>query len=289
MTRLDQTLMNSAAWMKGNENPTLNPSLGGPFAYAMNPEEWLSAAAYKPQHLIVLALDTPRIFNHFGESANLWHGAWKNYFEKHCRSIEGLKAGVSFETAEHAFTGDNRMFEEYVDAKRDRSSLSTQCTERYGGVWGTFWDRVGRFGMMDPETKLPLAMTLPDPPSDNLPDVYSGKLAFIEPTADGRRCQRCWIGVNIFPKSNGGIDGKTDKTSALTIKDLSIDFAILDFINEGTRLYGQELMDGIRKYWANPLLRKAFVKEIAADVSAVATGYKESVESIADNRIGDFY
>lgn len=288
MTRLNETLLGEAGWMSGNANPTLNPVLGGSFAYASNPEEWLSAQAYKPQHLIPVVLETPRLFNSFSEP-KVWQAAWKNYFEKHCRVIDGLKAGITIETAEHQFSGDGRMFEEYVDAKRDRSSLSTQTVDKYGGVYGQYWDRVARYGMLDPQSKLPLSMTLENPPTDNLADVYGGKIAFIEPTPDGKRCQRCWIGVNIWPKSNGGIDGKTDKTSALSIKELSIDFTILDFIDEGTRVFGQEILTGIRKYWANPLLRQSFVKEIAPDVRAIEKGWTESVEGIANKRVGDLY
>lgn len=288
MTRLNDTVSTGAGWYKGNENPVLNPKLGGTFGYASNPEEWLSAQAYKPQHLIPVVLETPRIFKHF-DDPKFWQAAWKNYFEKHCRTIDGLKAGVSWEFSEHAFSGDGRMFEEYVNATRERSSLSTQTVDKYGGVYGKFWNMVGRYGMMDPETKLPLAMTLTNGPLDNLADQYSGKIAFIEPTPDGKRCQRCWIGVNIAPKSDGGVDGKMDKTSSLTPKDLSIDFTILDFINDGTRVFGQQILDGIRKYWANPNLRESFVKEVSADVLAIEQGFKESVEGLADKRIGDFY
>lgn len=288
MTRLNDALMGGKGWMKGNDNAALNPNLGGSFAYASNPEEWLSAQAYRPQHLIPVVLETPRIFKHF-EDPKFWQAAWKNYFEKHCRVLDGLKAGVSWETAEHAFSGDGRMFEEFVDAKRERSSLSTQTVDKYGGVYGAFWNRVGRFGIMDPETKLPLALTLTDGPTDNLADQYTGKIAFIEPTADGKRCQRCWIGVNIAPKSDGGVEGKMDKTSSLSIKELSIDFTILDFINDGTRAFGQQILDGIRKEWANPSLRQSFINEISADVAAVEKGFIESVQGIADKRTGDFY
>lgn len=287
-SRLKDALLGNTAWQTGNENVALNPLLGGSFGYAANPAEWLNAQAYKPQHLIPIVLETPLIFNKM-DNPKMWHGAWKLYFEKHCRVIDGLKAGLTVETAEHAFSGDGRQFEEYTNVTRERSSLSTTSTDTYGNVYQMYWDRVIRFGLMDSQTKLPMAQTLSDAPTDNLADQYSGSIAFIEPTADGKRCQRCWIGVNIFPKSNGPVEGKMDKTTALSIKELSLDFTILDFIDEGTRVFGQEILNGINKYYANPQIRNSFINEIAPDVLAVTQGYKESTESIATNRVGDVY
>lgn len=286
MARKTDALLGNIAYATGHDNAKLDPLYGGQFGWATNPEEWISAQAYVPRNLIPIVLETPRFFEKM-PNPEKWITAWKLYFEKHCRVIEGLKAGLTVETAEHAFGAAGEMFQEIVDVKRERSTLSTTAVDKYGNVWQEFWERVITYGGMDPETKTPNTATLSDGPTDNLADWYTGTIAFIEPDATGKRCFRCWIGANIFPQGNGPVEGKMDKTSALSIKELSLEFNILAFYGAGTRALGQELLDGISKQWANPQVRKSFITDVAADVAAVTKGFKESTESVAEQRVSD--
>jgi hypothetical protein len=286
MTRQTDQILKDTAFYKGNANGFSNPLMGSQFGYTSNPEEWLGTQAYVPRNLIPIVLETPRFFERM-PNPELWITAWKIYFEKHCRVIEGLKAGLTVDVAEHAFGAAGEMFQEIVDVKRERSTLSTTATEKYGNVWQSFWERVITYGAMDPDTKTPLTATLDGGPEDNLADWYSGSIAFIEPDPTGKKVYRCWLSTNIFPQGTGPIEGKMDKTSSLSVKELSLEFNVLSFYGAGTRALGQELLDGISKQWANPQLRKSFIKEVHADVAAIAKGYKESVESVATNRVGD--
>lgn len=286
MSRKTDAILGSVGYASGSDIVRLDPLYGGSFAYATNPEEWLSAQAYTPRNLFPIVLETPKMFEYLPDSAK-WATAWKLYWEKHCRKIEGLKAGLTVEMAEHDFGGSGRKFQEIVDVKRERSTLSTQCIDTYGNVWQEFWGQVILYGGMDPETKLPLTSTLANGPTDNLADNYSGTIAFIEPDATGKKCFRCWVGVNIFPMSNGPVEGNMDRTQALTPKDLSLEFSILDFYDAGTRALGQELMDATSRQWANPNIRKSFITEVAAEVKAIAKGYDESITTISNNRVGD--
>lgn len=288
MARQTDILLGANAWSSGNDNnPQLDPKLGGHFGWANEPSEWLSAQGHIPRHLIPIVLETPRFFSLMPDTP-YWITAWKVFFEKHARTIEGLKAGLTVETADHAFGGAGEMFQEFTDVKRERSTLTVSTVEKYGNVWQNFWDHVITYGMMDPDTKTPMTSILEgDGPGDNLSDWYSGTIAFIEPDPTGRRCHRCWIGVNIWPQSNGPIEGKMDKTSALSLKDLSLEFSITAFTGHGVRVFGQQLLDGINKTWANPQLRKSFLEEVAPDVSAIVKGYKQSVEDTGSQRVAD--
>jgi len=126
-----------------------------------------------------------------------------------------------------------------------------------------------------------------DGPTDNLADWYSGTIAFIQPDPTGKRVERCWIGANIWPHNNGPVEGKMDKTSSLSIKDLSLEFSITALYGQGTRVFCQELLDGITKTWANPSLRKSFLNEINPDVKAIQKGYQESTESVSAEKVGN--
>ena len=286
MARLTDTLLGQVAWSADNETPQLNPELGGSFAYAPNPSEWLGSQAYVPRHLIPLVLETPRFFNYM-PNPEKWVAAWKAMFEKHARTIEGLKAGLTVDVAEHAFGGGGEMFQEFTDVKRERSTLSLSMVDREGNVFQNFLERCIMYGMMHPETKTPLSMTLSDGPTDNLADWYGGTVAFIEPDRTGKRAMRTWISTNVWSQGTGPIEGKMDKTSALSIKELSLEFTSLTFYGEGTRIYGQELLSGLTRNWSNPSIRKSFISEIAPDVAAATHGWEESMKSIGENRAGD--
>lgn len=286
MSRATETMLGSKAWNTGNPNAQLDPLFGGQFAYATNPGEWLSAQAYLPRNLIPIVVDVPQFFKNMPDPAK-WVEAYRVFWEKHARTIEGLKAGLTVDTADHAFGGGGEVFEEFTDVKRERSTLNVGLVDKYGNVWQNYFEKYIMYGMMHPETKVPLISTRDNAPDDLLADWYSGTIVFIEPNPVGNKVVRSWVCANVWPKGNGPVEGKMDKTQALNIKDLSLDFTSLSFYNEGTRALGQEILDGIVKGWANPQLRKSFITEIAPDVAAVVKGYKESTEGIAANRVGD--
>lgn len=287
MARLTDALLGARAWNSGNDqSQQLDPLYGGQFAWAVNPAEWVSAQAYVPRNLIPIVLESPRFFSLMPDPQK-WVTAWRVLMEKHARTIEGLKATLNVDVSEHAFGGAGEMFEEYTDVKRDRSTITIGLVDKYGNVYQNFLERWITYGMMHPETKTPLTATLDNNPTDNLADWYSGSCAFIEPDPTGKRVVRTWICTNMFPKGTGPIEGKMDKTSALTIKELDIEFTSIAFINEGTRVFGQELLDAINLTWSNPQLRQSHITEIAADVDAVTHGYKESAETITEQRVGD--
>lgn len=286
MSRLTDQILNNTGFFSGNQTPFSNPLHGGQFGWATNPEEWLGTQAYVPRNLIPIVVETPRFFEKM-PNPDQWVTAWKIFFEKHARVIEGLKAGLTVETAEHAFGAAGEMFQEIVDVKRERSTLSVTATEKYNNVWQTFWEKVITYGGMDPETKTPLIATMADVPADFLADWYTGTIAFIEPDPTMKRVLRCWLTTNIFPQGTGPVEGKMDKTSSMSVKELSLEFNALSFYGTGTRALGQELLDGISKQWANPQLRKSFITEIASDVRAIQKGYQESVQSVAEHRVGD--
>ena len=285
MSRQSDILLGGNAWSQGNETPQLDPMYGGEFGYATNPNEWLSAQAYIPRNLIPFVLEAPKFFQ-LMPNPEKWTTAWKVMWEKHARTIEGLKAGLTVEVGEHQFGGGGEFFQEFLDVKRERSTLTLGLIEKYGNVFQNFLEKFIIYGMMHPETKTPMTIALDgNEPADLLADWYGGTIAFIEPDPTGKKCRRCWISANVWPQGTGPIEGKLDKTSALSIKELSLEFTSLTFINEGTRSLGQELLSALSMSGANPQLRKSFVEGISSDVSAIAQGFKESVENIAKSKV----
>ena len=292
MARVSQEIiLGGKAWLSGRDNPlpTLDPLFGGQFGWATNPGEWLSAQSYIPRNLIPIVVEAPQFFKLMPDPGK-WVEAWRVFIEKHARTIEGLKAGLTVDVAEHHFGGAGEMFQEYVDVKRERSTLSIGMVDKYGNVWQNFLERWIIYAMMHPETKVPMTATLAaGGPPDNLADWYGGTVAFIQPDPTGKRVERTWITTNIWPHGTGPIEGKLDKTSSLAIKELSIEMSALSFLNDGTRALGQELLNAITHDWANPQVKKSHIEGVSADVAAVVKGYKESVETVGSNRVGDIF
>lgn len=286
MSRITDELLGDVAWKTAGSPMQLDPLKGGQFGYSTNPQEWISAQAYLPMNLIPIVLEAPEVFQKL-PNPEKWVQAWRLLFEKHARTIEGLKAGLTVDTAEHAFGAAGEFFEEITDVKRERSTLSIGLVDKAGNVWQNYLERLIMYGMMHPETKVPLSATLDDVPSEFLAPWYSGTIAFIEPDPMHKKALRCWISTNVFPKGTGPIEGRLDKTSPRSIKELSLDFASLNFYGEGTRSLGQQLLDAMNLTRANPHLRASYIREISADVAAVTSGYKESVETNAKNQVGN--
>lgn len=283
MARITDQLLGAKAW-NPDGNDMLNPQYGGSFGYDFTPAEYLGSQGYKPNHLIPVVIETPKIYEIMA-NPEAWIASWKMLFEKHARVIEGLKAGITVEKAEHAYGAAGEFFEEFTDVKRDRSTLSIQLTELYGNLYQIFIDKTIRYGMMDPNSKFPLALTLANIPEDQLADLYAGTVAFIEPSPIGNKCVRAWVSTNVWFQGTGPIEGKMDKTSALTVKDLSIDLTSLTFYGDGTKALGQELLDGVVWAGADPQRRKSFIEGVAPDVEAVTQGWKESVETLGKGQL----
>lgn len=286
MARVTEALLGAKGFMTGNEQPTLDPLYGGQFGWATNPTEWVSAQSYIPRSLIPIVLEAPRFFMLMPDSEK-WVAAFRVLFEKHARTVEGLKAGLTVEPGDHPFGGAGEVFEEFLDVKRERSTLTLGLVDKYGNAFQNFIERWITYGLMHPETKTPNTVTMSNGPTDHLADWYSGTVAFIEPDPTGKRVVRTWVSTNIWPKGTGPIEGKMDKTSALAIKELSLEFTSLTFINEGTRALGQQLLDTFALQWANPQIRKSHITQIDPNVDAVVRGYKESIASVSENRVGD--
>lgn len=260
--------------------PMSNANVGGTFGYAPTPAEYLGTQGYKPNHLVVLVLETPRIYEYLDKS-ELWVASWRLLWEKHARVIEGWKATLNIETADHPYAGGGEKFDEYIDVKREASALSMQFHDLYGNLYQTFLEKTAMYAQMDPVTKIPLAATLGNVPTDLLADMYGGTVIAIEPDPVGRKCVRAWLSTNVWHKTTGPIEGKTDKTSALALKDLTIDWTSLSFYGDGVSQLGQEMLDGISWAGADNNKRAGFVKSVAPDVAAIAQGWKESVSTTA--------
>lgn len=285
MTRAVDALLSNEAFARGATNPMLNLSNGGQFGWAPDLANWVSNQAYVPRNLCCVLLEAPKFFQLMPEPQR-WVQSLKAMFELHARTIEGFKAGLTVEVAEHAVGGGGEMQQEFTDVKRERSEPTFGFIEKYGAPIQTLLENWIMYGLMSPDTKYAAVGTLgQNAPADMLADWYTASALFYEPDPTHRKVVRAWISTNMFPKGTGEITGKRDQNTAGEIRELSVEFTAVSQYGLGTRVFAQQILDSINLAYANPNNRPAFIQQIAPDVAAAANGYKSGIENLANSTI----
>jgi len=132
--------------------------------------------------------------------------------------------------------------------------------------------------MMDPDTKSALVGTLGDFGTDvYTPDYYGATVLFLEPDVTHRTVTEAWLCTNVFPKGNGEILGKKEKTAAGETLSLGIEFASITMNNESVRKLAQSFLDKLSIVKSDPSVAPAFVTEEDANlkVNAAPIGFDE--------------
>ena len=280
--RLHDSLLRGLAYNKGTSHPVLNAAYGGAHGYTPLYTEWVNNASYVQRNVIALLMEAPAFFQMM-DKPHIWVSTLRSMIELHPKSIEGLNMTLTVETGETPVGGAGEQQEEVINVTRARSTPTFTYNDKYGRPFQRFLEYWITYGLMDPASKVANIGTMETYPTDMLPDRYSMTCLFIEPDPTHRQVLKSCLCTNMYPKGTGDIVGRRDLTSALTIPELSIEFTALTQVGAGVDLLGQEMLDAINITQANPNMRKAFVKEIDADVKAVgegeqAVGYKANVE-----------
>jgi hypothetical protein len=282
--RKQDALLDGKAYSSGHKEPMLDLRYGGQMGYAPDLTEWVSQGTYVRKNLIPILLEAPRFFN-LMPNPDKWVQSLKALVELHPKSIEGLAAGLTVETAETAVGGAGEMHEDFTNVVRARSQVSFAWVDKYGMPIQTFLHDWISYGLMDPDSKVANIGTLANYPKDMLPDQYSMCMMFIEPDPTHRTVQKAWIGCNMFPKATGDIVGKRDITAAGEQSELSIEFTGVYQTGLGVRDTAQKILDSINITNANPYLRPGFIDAISADVSKSIEGYKDRAETLGKTAI----
>lgn len=285
MARLTDALLEGQAFSAGHTQPMLDLTYGGMHGYAPDLTEWVSNAAYVRRNLVPILMEAPRFFRYM-PNPEKYIQTLKALVELHPKTIEGLNAGLTVETATTPVGGGGEEQDEFTDVKRARTTPSFSYHEKYGMPIQTFLRDWITYGLMDPDSKVANVGTLPGMrPQDMLPDQYTMTCLFIEPDPTHRKVLKSWLVTNMFPKGTGDITGKRDLTSASELLELNIEFTGVAQYGLGPDLLAQRILDNININNANPYLRAAFLDGIDADVEAQARGYKEQTQYFSDSAV----
>lgn len=285
MSRLSDAII-SGAYSRDLDKPMLDTAFGGQQGWAPNLTEWVSNQAYVSRPVICLLVEAPKMFTVMPDSQK-WIASLKALFELHARSIEGLSAGLTVDTDEHAIGGAGEQQEEIVNVTRERSQPRITWVEKYGRPIQSFLDYWIRYGMMDPETKFALLGTRGNSNvRDLLADWYGATCLFIEPDPLHQTVDKAWLTTNMFPKSTGEITAKRDLTSSQEILTLDIEFAGISQVGLGVNKFAQELLNAINIRNSDPFMKSAFKAGIDADVMRENQhSYKGWTEEVAKQTV----
>ena len=282
MARLKEALLEGKAFSKNSTQPMLDLSYGGQMGFSPDLREWVSNQAYVRRNVFCLLLEAPAAFNYIkSQNPDIWVRCLRSLVELHPKTIEGLNAGLTVETAETPVGGGGEMQEEFTDVKQARSQPVFGFHEKYGMPIQTFLRSWITYALMDPNSKVANVGTLQDFPKDMLADQYSATMIFIEPDPTHRKVVKSWLCTNMFPKGTGDIVGSRDLTSAMNINEFTVEFTAITQYGLGVNAFAQKLLDDINITNANPYLRPSFIDAIHADVKTHAkTGYEAGAEDL---------
>lgn len=287
MARVTEAILGDKAFSLGRTSPMVDLTYGGQLGYAPNLNEWVSNGAYVRRNLICLLLESPAFFKKL-PNPEKWVATLRALLELHPRTIEGLNAGLTVDTADTPVGGGGEVQEEFTDVKRARSQPVFTFDEKYGRPMQTFISDWITNGLMNPDSKIANIGTLnpANVPSDMLADQYSATCIFIEPDPTHRKVVQSWLVTNMFPKGTGDIIGKRDIASGSELLSLNIEFTGISQYNLGSNILAQRLLNNINITNANPYLRPAFVDGVSADVDAAgSTGYRAGAEQLGSTAL----
>lgn len=277
----------AASFAPGQSNAILDPKYGGMNGMSMDYAEWVSAQAYHQKNLIAFVIEYPKGFDYLPPADRAaWIQSYKAIIELHPQSITGLNSGLEVDVAENAVGGAGQMFEDFINVTEQRSQPQFEWIEKTGMVFGSFWSTFIRTFMMNPATKFADIMTLASQrPTDQLADLYSGTILFVEPDATMLSPVNAWLCTNFWPRSTSEITGKRDLTQAAETRNVSIQFASLTQQGLGVKTFARQILQSVNVTGANPTNRPAFVQAIDASLVAAPRGYKANVENLGAQAI----
>ena len=274
---------------------SLNMKYGGQFGYAPEYSEWISNKSYVKRNLIINLLESPKFFEILDEP-KIWREALKAFVELHPKSVEGFQRGLEVTLAETEFGAAGEMQEEYTDVKRARTTPTFKLMEKEGNIIQRFLEFWIRFGLMDPDTKTPMATTLPNYEgisgnanrTDWLSDWYTMSFIAYEPTPTMKHVNAAYICTNCFPTTTGEITHARNTTVEGETVELDIPFTSITDSSDCAKRVAESLLEQLKLENADPQTRIAFLTEANPNIADLDdVGYEDSVESTTEKCEGE--
>lgn len=286
MSRLANTILQAGSGpATGLTAPAVDLALGGYNGWAPDFTSYMSNQSYLAKPLIPVLLEAPKGFQYL-PNPDQWVGQLRQLMEVRMKTIQGLNRTLEVEVNETPVGGSGEIHQDPMDVKATRSQIAYQWDEVYGMAIANFWDLFIRTLIMDPNSKIANIFTQAgNRPTDQLSDLYSFSMMFIEPDPTMVGVVNAYLSTNMFPLGTGEITSRRDMTSPSEQRTHDITFASLTQTGPGVKLVAKNILNSMNISGANPTNRQAFLQQIEPDILRLTQGYKTSMETTGSQAV----
>ncbi len=284
--RTKDVFLNNTAYTTNTQAAAIDLQVEGQMGHHTIFANMFANTTYVSRNVVCILVQAPKGFSYFPD-ASKYIGALKVLVEMHARQIEGLQAGVKAEFVENQIDGSGQIQEDISNTTRDRSTPTFTWLEKPGKPIRWFLEAWITGLGMDPITKIPNVITLnaSSKPTDMLGDVTGATMLFFEADPTFTTVNEAWLCTNMFPEGTGDVVGRRDLTAAGQNQEIQVRFTAVTQHGFGVMSMAQKVLNSMNMEGTNPNLQEAFISSIAADVSAITSGYAESVANMPSTSI----
>lgn len=294
MSRVNGAILQAGtAYGLGAQAPMVDLTYGGQMGWAPDNAAWVNNQAYVRRHLIPILLEAPKLFQFF-PNPDKYVAALRALIETQWLNVEGLNRGLTAEFAQNPYGGSGQTQQDLVNVKRAESKPKHTFLERAGRPIQRFLETWITYAGLDPDTKFPQVTTLPafqaayqaGQVTDNLGDMTTCTVLYIEPDPYGRKVEQAFLCFNMFPEGTGDIVGSADKTQDMQTLNVDVQFTALQQVGYGVDTFAQQILNTVNYVGANPMMKQAMIDQISADVKAAnLAGFDASVQAVSQRQI----
>lgn len=270
MPRQPGTLINNKeAHSAMSFTPMVDLRHSGQHGFIPDYRTYLANSAYVQRNVIPFLIEYPRGFD-FMPDGPVYVATLKSLVETHAKTIDGLNGTISVTYIDNPVGASGEVQHDYSRTERAPSTPSFTWVERQGQPIRSFFD-AWIFNLLGhPDTQTPMINSYAqnkDNYFDFLPDFNSMTMLFVEPDPFQRRVVEAWLVVNMMPKGSGEVNGKRDLPSAMSSREVTVEFTGMQMMSTGVRQFGQSLLDELNYVGLNPHNRRSAIESITANIT----------------------
>ena len=263
--------------------PVVDAFVGGQNGPTLNLGRYINNSAYVSRPVIARVVEFPRWVDYM-PNPEIFRRAIKNWFEVQTK-IDGLQKGIQVDFVEQEIgPAGHRQFD-VNKSTITQSDITHSAMDKAGLPFQNLHTIWIRYGMVDPESMIPLVHLLRDDIGDHLPDMWSATVLYFEPDMRQRAVQKAWLMTNMGPRNNGPDEGRRDLQSGGSPLELSIPYTGLQDTSIGVHNFATSELKKLARRGLNPLTRQAYVSSIDADVAGTAAGYFERADAAQKEQV----
>lgn len=285
-SRFPGIIDNASTFQRGYPAKHTDLRWGGQMGYAPDLTTWVANAPHVARNVVLIMLEPPRFMLNLPDK-EIVIGSCREFFENMPHTVTGLTNTLNIETDSVPFGRDGNIQEFYTNVKYTNVQLQMTMHERYNrGIW-RFLHMWVRMSMMDPQTGIPAAMTIPGMQlEDGLPDQWSATLLAFEQDHNGVDVTQAWLLTNVAPKDTiENISQRNMTGQGYQKQELQLGFTSIVQRGPGVDHLAKTILNRMSPIGADPHLRLAYLQDIDPSVAARPHGYGQGIANLAAHQV----